>query len=202
MYKIRLILFLMLYSGGIKAQLPDTLRYVLVVKSDTIGDLVAARSHFDDSTVVIHVESKASYQFLFSFEVNFSYKTKLASNGLVESTRFEYRFNQKLKEENRMQHTGEGYEIFMEDKKIKTLQQTYFQSALTMYFEEPDITQPILSERFADSITIEETKPHHYKVEFPTGDINHYFYKDGICQTIRIDMALTDMEIKLVDKSP
>ncbi len=68
-----------------------------------------------------------------------------------------------------------------------------------MYFTEPDISKPILSERFLGPIKIEHLGDHKYKVEFPTEDINYYQYRNGICEKILIDMTIVDMEIQLIE---
>ena len=87
----------------------------------------------------------------------------------------------------------------MEGEYIKSSIGFYYQTALSMYFTEPDISKAILSERFLEPIEIEHIGDHKYRVEFPTEDVNYYQYRDGICVMILIDMTLVDMEIRLID---
>lgn len=181
------------------SQYSDTLNYVIVVRTDTIGKLVAIKKTNADFSIVYDVNSSASFKFLFSFNINFNYHTRFDADGVVSYTDFIYRFNGKVKEENKLERNSSGYDIYMEGKYIKSTTGLYSQSALSMYFSEPDISKPILSERFLESIKIEQLGDHKYRVEFPTEDVNYYQYRDGICVKILIDMTLVDMEIRLVD---
>jgi len=193
------LIVLILLSFSSYCQFSDTLNYVIVVKDDTIGNLVAIKKINSDNTIVYDVNSIAHYKFLFSFNINFNYQTKFDADGIVSHTDFIYKFNGKIKEENKLDRNKAGYDIYMEGKYIKSSIGFYTQTALSMYFTEPDISKPILSERFLDSIKIEHLGDHKYRVEFPTEDVNYYQYKDGICVKIFIDMTVVDMEIRLVD---
>jgi hypothetical protein len=196
--------FLILLSGllinlNTFGQQSDTLNYVLVVKDDTIGNLIAIKNTNLDSSIIYVVKSVAHYKFLFSFEIIFDYYTRFDPDGFVSQTDFVYEFNGKVKEENKMERNDSGYDIYMEGKHIKEVEGFYPQSALSMYFHEPDINKPILSERFLDEIKIEKVNKHEYRVEFPTEDVNDYHYKNGICVKIVIDLKVANMEIRLVN---
>ena len=191
------ILILLNYSSY--CQFSDTLNYVIVVKDDTIGNLVAIKKVNLNNSVVYDVNSVARYKFLFSFNINFNYQTKFDADGIVSHTDFIYKFNGKIKEENKLDRNSSGYDIYMEGKFIKSTIGFYSQTALSMYFTEPDIFKPILSERFLEPIIIEHLGDHKYRVEFPTEDVNYYQYRDGICVKILIDMTIVDMEIRLIE---
>ena len=191
------ILILLNYSSY--CQFSDTLNYVIVVRDDTIGNLVAIKKVNPNNSVVYDVISVARYKFLFSFNINFDYQTKFDADGIVSHTDFIYKFNGKVKEENKLDRNSSGYDIYMEGKFIKSTIGFYSQTALSMYFTEPDIFKPILSERFLEPIKIEHLGDHKYRVEFPTEDVNYYQYRDGICVKILIDMTIVDMEIRLIE---
>ena len=184
---------------GAYSQYSDTLKYVIVVKNDTIGKMVSIMTKNIDNTIVYSVNSLASYKFLFTFDINFIYYTRFDADGKVSYTDFIYKFNDKIKEENKLERNNSGYDIYMEGKYIKSSKGFYSQTALSMYFIEPDISKPILSERFLEPINIEDLGDHKYRVEFPTEDVNYYYYRDGICVKILIDMTVVDMEILLIE---
>jgi len=199
MLRFLILLFGLVIGLNAFSQQSDTLNYVIIVKKDTIGKLTAIKKTFADSSINYDVISRAKYQFLFSFNISFDYFTRFGSDGYVSQTDFVYKFNGKVKEENKSERNNSGYDIYMEGKYIKTVQGLYPQSALSMYFHEPDVTKPILSERFLEPIKIEPVNEHEYKVEFPTDDVNYYHYKNGVCVKILIDLTVTDMEIRLMD---
>jgi hypothetical protein len=194
-----ILLYVLIFNLRTFSQQYDTLNYVLVVKKDTIGNLIAIKKYNPDSSIVYVVNSLAQYKFLFSFEIIFDYYSRFAPDGFVSQTDFVYKFNGKIKEENKLERNNSGYDIYMEGKYIKKVEGLYSQSALTMYFHEPDLDQPILSERFLDKIKIEQVNIHEYRVEFPTEDVNYYHYENGVCVKIVIDLTVANMEIRLVD---
>lgn len=194
------LIFIFILRFNSYGQYSDTLNYVIVVRNDTIGKLIAIKSLNHDNSIVFDVNSVASYKFLFSFNIIFNYQTKFDADGIVSHTDFVYKFNGKIKEENKLDRNSSGYDIYMEGEYIKSSIGFYSQTALSMYFSEPDISKPILSERFLEPIKIEHLGSHKYKVEFPTEDVNYYQYRDdGICEKISIDMTIVDMEIRLIE---
>ncbi|RLD25322.1 MAG: hypothetical protein DRI54_05110 [Bacteroidetes bacterium] len=195
-----ILLFVFMLSLRSYSQHSDTLNYAIVVSNDTIGKLIAIRKVNPDNSIVYDVNSIARYKFLFSFNINFDYQTKFDADMIVSRTDFIYKFNGKIKEENKLERNSSGYDIYMEGKFIRSTIGYYSQTALSMYFTEPDISKPILSERFLEPIKIEHLGNHKYRVEFPTEDVNYYQYRDdGICEKISIDMTIVDMEIRLIE---
>ena len=194
-----MLLFVFMLSYLSHSQSSDTLNYAIVVNDDTIGKLVAIKMVNPNKTVVYDVNSVARYKFLFSFNINFNYQTIFDADGNVSHNDFIYKFNGKIKEENKLDRNNSGYDIYMEGKFIKSTIGFYSQTALSMYFTEPDISKPILSERFLEPIKIEHLGNHKYRVEFPTEDVNYYQYRDGVCKKILIDMSIVDMEIRLIE---
>jgi len=194
-----MLLFLFMLNYLSHSQDSDTLKYAIVVSDDTIGKLTAIKTVNPDNSVVYDVNSVARYKFLFSFNINFNYQTIFDADGIVSHTDFIYKFNGKIKEENKLDRNNSGYDIYMEGKFIKSTIGFYSQTALSMYFTEPDISKSILSERFLEPIKIEHLGNHKYRVEFPTEDVNYYQYRDGVCEKILIDMTIVDMEIRLID---
>lgn len=199
MRRVLVLLLIIMLNFSSYGQYSDTLNYAIIVKSDTIGKLVAIKNTYPDNTIDYNVQSKAKYRFLFTFEIDFDYQTIFDADGIVSHTEFIYKFNGKKKEQNRLERNISGYDIYMEGKYIKSTSGFYYQSALSMYYTEPDISKPILSERFLEPIKIEHLGDHKYRVEFPTEDVNYYEYRNGICEKILIDMTIVDMEIILID---
>jgi hypothetical protein len=94
----------------------DTLNYAIIVGSDTIGKLVTIKNSYPDNTIVYDVHSFAKYRFLFSFNIIFDYHTIFDADGIVSYTDFIYKFNGKIKEENKLERNLSGYDIYMEGK--------------------------------------------------------------------------------------
>lgn len=199
MRRMLVLVLLIILNCSSYSQSSDTLNYVIVVRNDTIGKLVSIKNKYLDNSITYDVKSSAKYKFLFSFDIKFDYQTKFDPDGIVSQTDFIYKFNGKIKEENKLERNNSGYDIYMEGKYIKSSVGHYSQTALSMYFNEPDISKPILSERFLEPIKIEPLGDHRYRVEFPTEDVNYYQYRDGVCVKILIDMTVVDMEIRLIE---
>ena len=177
----------------------DTLKYVIFINDKAIGKLTAIKTINPDSSIILIVKSIASYKFLFSFKINFNYETRFSPDGTFIYSDFTYLFNDKLKENNRIVKFNESYKIYMEDKYIKSLNTVFKQSMIGLYFSEPLSNTPTISERFGEIILISPSVQHKYRIELPSGDVNNYFYENGVCSKVVIEMALADMEIRLMN---
>ena len=55
---------------------------------------------------------------------------------------------------------------------------------------------PIRPERFCEKYLVEKDGA-AYKIDFPGGSTNYYYYENGICNKIVITTLVSDMEFKL-----
>ncbi len=71
-------------------------------------------------------------------------------------------------------------------------------SQLSMYFIEPESIKQVYSDNYRMMLDIENTGNHSYKVKLPGGDINYYYYTNGLCTKVKAEHSLFSVEFILI----
>lgn len=180
---------------GIQAQeKSDTLIYDLYVNESIIGDMYVVKHSKEDSTVQIEATSNVDYRFLFSFHITFYYFSSFNSDGDYIYSKFTYLMNEDLKESNWVRCDQQNCYIYEEDEIKETIPNKINRTAIELYFQEPEDNEIVFSERFCDYFKVEKEDDNSYKIDFPGGSTNHYYYKGGLCSRIKINTLISDME--------
>jgi len=190
------LIALCLLSGNLDSQeIRDTIIYDLIVDEEVIGDMFAIRSFNKDSTVNYQVISNVDYRLLFSFHITFLYESLFSSNGKYTSSLFKYTMNEDIKEFVWVNHIDDKWYVYEENEVIDIIDKKINQTAVQLYFQEPNDELIVFSERFCDFYDIEKELDDSYRIEFPGGS-NRYYYEDGICHRIAISTLFSDMEFR------
>ena len=193
------ILWICLLSFNLQAQsLSDTLNYDIIIDSKVVGDLVAVKNMKGDSSYVYTVLSNVDYKLLFSFHISFDYKTIFNQKGNFNSSAFEYIMNDDIKESNWVNCNSKECYVYEGDEITKVIDNSVDLTAIQLYFQEPLLGDRVFSERFCENFDIERENS-GYKIDFPGGSSNTYYYRDGICYRVAIETLISDMEIKIKD---
>lgn len=196
-FKSTVILYFCLLSVKMEAQLTsDTLKYDIFIDDEIIGDLIAVKALSPDSSVFYTVNSNVDYRILFSFHISFDYETSLNPAGMFNSSSFKYIMNDDVKEENWISCSNKECYVYEGDEISKIISKPTGMTAIQLYFVEPNYGDMVFSERFFDKYLVEKDGS-SYKIDFPGGSTNYYFYKNGICNKIVITTLVSDMEFKL-----
>jgi hypothetical protein len=174
----------------------DTLKYDIFIDDEIIGDLIAVKALSPDSSVFYTVNSNVDYRILFSFHISFDYETSLNPAGMFNSSSFKYIMNDDVKEENWISCSNKECYVYEGDEISKIISKPTGMTAIQLYFVEPNYGDMVFSERFFDKYLVEKDGS-SYKIDFPGGSTNYYFYKNGICNKIVITTLVSDMEFKL-----
>lgn len=179
---------------NVKAQLlNDTIVYDLIVDEEVIGDLIAIKSFNEDSTIHYVVLSNVDYTFLFSFHITFLYESMFSTTGKYTSSQFTYTMNDDLKESNWVNYIADKWYVYEDNEIQNIIEDQIHQTAVQLYFHEPDERHNVFSERYCDFYEIEKEEDDGYMVEYP-GGTNRYYYKNGVCYKVAITTLLSDME--------
>ena len=69
-----------------------------------------------------------------------------------------------------------------------------------VYISEPLNITKVYSDDFEQQVDIQKIADHHYKIKFPDGNYNEYFYTDGVCSKIEIHHSLYSASIELTSQ--
>lgn len=176
----------------------DTLKYDLYVNEDIIGDFIIVRDVQEDSSMQYTGLSNVDYKILFSFHISFDYQSNFNSEGIFSSSSFKYVMNDDVKEENWIRCKSNDCYVYEDDEVSKIISAPSTMTAMQLYFQEPNNHDYVFSERFLDTYPI-EMEGLAYKIDFPGGSTNKYFYKNGLCYQIEINTLISNMTFKLRD---
>lgn len=192
-------LLIWLCTLSLQAQVAsDTITYDLFVDEDIIGDFIIVRNTQEDSSIEYLGLSTAKYRLLFSFHISFDYQTNFDSQGMYSSSRFKYVLNEDVKEENWISCNSKECYVYENDEVSKVINAPSNLTAMQLYFNEPMKGDQVFSERFCDSYPV-ELDGLGYKIDFPGGSTNKYYYKNGFCYQIEINTLISKMVFKLRD---
>lgn len=135
-------------------------------------------------TVVMAVVVKATEQSVYNNEV-------LQSSSLVRHV------NGRQKANKQIRNNGTGLTVSEEgtEKVLKNYQVKF--STHCLYTTEPISFTNVFSDNYKKFIPIVKLADRHYKLTFPDGNSNEYFYENGICRKVKVKNQLFDAEFVL-----
>lgn len=165
--------------------------------------------HGDDEIGNIHAEkatskAKTTYSVtsIASFRVFFKYVRETSMDVIFQSGKMKRAetkqiMNEEL-EEHRITTLNEtGYLCLKNPEEEQfTLNHAIHFSSSMLYFEEPKGHSRIFAESYQQMCPIEAISPGIYKLTLPHGKINHYVYKAGKLEEIRVFRTMVDLVFK------
>ncbi|MEP7165020.1 MAG: DUF6134 family protein [Ferruginibacter sp.] len=101
----------------------------------------------------------------------------------------------KVNEQTRL--TPTGYEVTKANEKEKLDIPDVNFNLICLYFQEPYAQKRVYCDKQQSFADIEKTGDGGYKVRFPNGDSNCYYYTDGVCSKVKIEHTFYSAEIIL-----
>jgi hypothetical protein len=72
-----------------------------------------------------------------------------------------------------------------------------YYNLVCIYNHEPNTTSLIFSDKYQKFLPIQKIEDHHYKIRFPDGSANEYWFENGTCKRIEIDHTLYSAVMEL-----
>lgn len=148
--------------------------------------------------VSFHVQSHVQTRFLIQFDIKAVEEAHFENNILVAST-IRRTMNGSEKKDQSIVLQGNRYLVSNGDKKEALSIYPIRHTLLSLYLYEPVQFSQIFSDVFHRLLPVQKVAPHHYKVVFPDGAYNEFFYRQGVCVKIVLHNTLYKavMELKV-----
>ena len=146
--------------------------------------------------VTLKMESEVKTRFIFTFTAK-AQEESIYDNGILTWSSIYRKMNGTVKADKKMKAVGNSYTIYKDNKSETVNQYPIFYNMLSIYTIEPATLSKVYSDNFQQFLDIKTVKDHHYKIEFPDGNYNEYFYEKGICSKIKIHHSLYSATIEL-----
>lgn len=159
-----------------------------VIRSGNVIGYVHVVKKTENNTVLLNLESKVDTRFIFSYS-NYIKETAVFQNGLMMYGSYYQKENGK---ETYKAVTWNGHYCTMESngrssgKMYSPVQSNY----ILLFCEAPRTLTKIFSTHYGKFINLEKISENKFKLTFPDGSNNFYYYENDICNRVDIERTL------------
>lgn len=171
------------------------LQYTIQRGGQKVGDLTFLQTTTGTKTVYA-VESHVKLKMLLSITVQ-AWENSVFENNVLQFSSLLRKVNGREHANKQVKKTGSGLTVSGNGagKQMKNFVVKY--STHCLYAAEPLHFTLVFSDNYQQFVPIKKVAERHYKVTFPDGNSNEYFYENGICKRIRVKSSLFDAEFVL-----
>lgn len=189
-YAIRIALLLTIALGVLmisRAQ-EKNLNYTIKKGGSKVGDMNIKEVR-DGKKINLRLQSNIKASFILSFKAN-AVEEATYDNGLLIYSSVYQKLNGTEKVNKQIKYVDNSYMINDNGDEEKLENVKIYYNLVCIYGHEPLTTTLIYSDKYQRFLAIEKIKEHHYKIRFPDGTANEYWYQDGLCTKVKIDHTL------------
>ena len=195
-FVFKILLFLLLgCTATIVARGQETnLTYSVTRNGSEIGT-ISIKEIKKGKQVSYYLQSQIKVQFILHFTVK-AIEEAVYENGVLVSSFIYRKFNGTEKANKRIRFANNNYIVNNKgsEKWLNNYPINY--NMVCVYTQEPHSVPHIFSDNFQQFIPVKKTGAHQYKIVFPDGNTNEYFYQNGICIRIKMTTSLYNAEIE------
>lgn len=171
------------------------LQYEIKRNGDIVGNIWLTQN-INGGRTTLSMESEVKTRFIFTFTAKAKEET-IYDNGIMTWSSIFRKLNGNVKADKKTKATGTVYTIYKGDKTETLNNYPIRYNMLSVYLLEPVSISKVYSDNFQQHVDIEKISDHHYKIKFPDGNYNEYFYSNGICSSVKIHHTLYSATIEL-----
>ena len=191
---LSLLIVLLSTMISINAQ-QKKLEYSIKRNGDVVGNIHFIQGIVGNRTVLT-MESEVNTRFIFNFKAK-AKEEVIYDNGIMTWSSIFRKLNGNVKVDKKTKATGNAYTVY-KGSKTETLNNYPIRyNMLSVYINEPVNITKVYSDNFQQQIDIQKIADHHYKIKFPDGNYNEYFYRNGVCSKIEIHHSMYSATIEL-----
>jgi len=192
---IIIFMIILLFSMATGKTQNLNLNYKIVKDGDEIGWLTLDKTSSGGSTKFLLV-SAIKTRVIFNIAVT-SRESSVFENGkLVFSSQYR-KTNGTVKLDKMTRLNTDKYEVVEKNEAHQLPFHFIGTNLLSLYFNEPIDINFVYCDNHEDFIPLIRTEDGGYKLKFPKGNSNTFYYQNGYCSVIKIDNTLYSAEIIL-----
>lgn len=171
------------------------LEYNIRRNGDIVGNIHFIQRVAGNRTVLT-MESEVNTRFIFSFKAK-AKEEAIYDNGIMTWSSIFRKLNGNVKADKKTKAVGNAYTIYKGNKTEIVKNYPIRYNMLSVYLTEPTEVSKVYSDNFQQQIDIQKIAAHHYKIKFPDGNYNEYYYTNGICSKVEIHHRVYRATIEL-----
>jgi hypothetical protein len=177
-----------------KAQ-EKNLAYTIKRNGNKIGNL-SVKEIREGNKVSLNLQSDIKVSFIFSFSAK-GIEEANYDNGMLMYSSVYQKFNGNERVNKQIRYVNDAYIINSNGKEETLNNVKIYYNLLCIYSHEPLSTAFIFSDRFQKFLSIQKLEEHHYRIKFPDGSANDYWFENGVCKKIDVDHAFYSVVMEL-----
>ncbi len=171
------------------------LEYQIKRNGDVVGNIEFTQLVYGNRTI-LNLESEVKTRFIFTFTARAREKS-IYDNGVMTWSSIYRKLNGNVKADKQTKAEGSSYAVYRGSRKETVGEYPVRYNMLSIYIAEPVNISRVYSDNFQEHVEIQKIAEHHYKIRFPDGNYNEYFYKNGVCSLVKIHHSLYSATIEL-----
>ncbi len=193
--QVILLIVLFLAVPQIAGSQNHNLEYVIKRKGNNVGSLYFIQQ-ISGGKLLLKLESEVKTRMIFLFTAR-AKEESVYENGILTWSSIYRKLNGNEKVNKKTSLFGNNY-IISHGSRSESLNNYPIQyNMICLYTKEPVDIKTVYSDNFEQFINIEVMAAHHYKIRFPDGNYNEYFYVNGICTKVKVNHSLYSATIEL-----
>ena len=193
--RILLCLLVALLLVTISLAQPKRLSYTVKRAGKDIGTLIFKETVNGNRTSHL-MFSDIKVRFLFNFHAK-GKEEAVYENGVLTFSCTLQKMNGDIETDNKTTRLSNGYIVYAGSDTSKLATYPIHYSMASLYGIEPVDHKEVYSDKYKKLLPIQRVGAHHYRIVFPNGNQNEYFYNNGICTRIKIDAGMFKAEMIL-----
>jgi hypothetical protein len=154
------------------------------------------KQNISGSRTTLLLESEVKTRFIFTFTARAKEET-IYDNGIMTWSSIYRKLNGNVKADKKTKANGNSYTVYKGSKTETLNNYPIHYNMLSIYVLEPLNISKVYSDNFQQQVDILKLAEHHYKIKFPDGNYNEYFYSNGICIKVQVHHSLYSATIEL-----
>lgn len=188
-----LVVFLLVLIPIISKGQAQQLHYKIIQGGDDIGWL-RLEKNITGSITNLSLISELRTRVIFMIEVS-AKETSIFENGILLYSSLYRKTNGSVKINKQTSRVADKYVVNNNGEKQYLSIPVVATNLLSLYFQEPVSTNNLYCDKYEAFVKIVKTDDGGYKVVFPDGNSNTFYYSKGICTKIKISHTFYSAQI-------
>lgn len=161
------------------------LDYTIKRNGNKVGKM-NVREVKEGDKISLQLQSDIKTSFIFTFSAKGIEQAEYNNGILVYSSVYQ-KLNGNEKVNKQIKYVNDTYIINNNGKEEKLVNVKIYYNLLCIYNHEPLQTVLIFSDKYQKFLPIYKIEEHHYRIKFPEGSTNDYWFEKGVCKKIEVD---------------
>ncbi len=173
----------------------NQLQYNIKRKGVQVG-IISFSQQYVGNKKVLRIESQVKTRVLFLFTA-IGQEESIYENDIMIWSSVYQKLNGNEQLNNRTTLIGRNYVVSKgkHSEIISSYPISY--NMICLYAKEPVDLLKVYSDRFQQFLDIQTIGDHHYRIKFPDGNYNEYFYSNGLCTKVEVHHRLYQSSFEL-----